>query len=154
MLVGETLYLVVIDQAGLRIDAVLHCVEVFSGEVYFRAMCQMATVSQAHTEDRIARLQQCIKGGRIRLRTGKCIKGGRIRLRTGMRLYVRVVRTEQFFRALDGKTFGNVNILAAAVVTHSRIAFGVFIGQYRALRFQHSWTRVVLRGVSGFGALV
>jgi hypothetical protein len=39
---------------------------------------------------------------------------------------------------------GDVDVLAAAVIALAWIAFGVLVGQYRALRFQHPRAGVVL----------
>ena len=54
-----------------------------------------------------------------------------------MRLHVREAASEQLGHPLDRERFGDVHILAAAVVALSRQPFGVFIGENRALGFQH-----------------
>ena len=70
--------------------------------------------------------------------------GGGICLRAGVRLHVRVRGAEEFLRAIDRELLGDVDILASAVVALARIAFGVLVGQHRALRFQHARTCIVL----------
>jgi hypothetical protein len=45
--------------------------------------------------------------------------------------------TEQLLGAVDGQVFGDVDVLAATVVALARVAFGVFVGQDRALRLHH-----------------
>src|SRR5579885_3465883 len=61
-----------------------------------------------------------------------------------MRLHVGVGRAEEFLRAVDGELLGDIDILAAAVIALARIAFRVFVGQYRALRLEHARARVIL----------
>ena len=46
-------------------------------------------------------------------------------------------RAEQLLGALDRQRLGDVDPFAAAVIAIARIAFGVFVGHHRALRFQH-----------------
>jgi hypothetical protein len=54
-----------------------------------------------------------------------------------MRLDVGEAAVEQALGALDRQRFGNVDVLAAAVVAPSGIALGVLVGQDRALRLEH-----------------
>ena len=84
-------------------------------------MRQVATVGKRHSEDRIARLHGC--------KVHSCIG-----LTAGVRLYVRHVSVEQFFAAFDGKRLGYIDVLAATVVTLAGVAFGVLVGELRALR--------------------
>ena len=53
---------------------------------------------------------------------------------------------EQLGHALDGQRLGDVDELAAAVIAPARQAFGIFVGEHRALRFQHRARDDVLRG--------
>ncbi len=71
---------------------------------------------------------------------------GGVGLRAGVRLHVGVVGAEQLLGAVDGQLLGDVDVLAAAVVALARIAFGVLVGQHRALRLEHARAGVVLRG--------
>ena len=63
-----------------------------------------------------------------------------------MRLHVGVIGTEQFLGAVNGQLFNNINVLAATVVALARIALGVLVGQYGALRLHDCRAGVVLRG--------
>ncbi len=63
-----------------------------------------------------------------------------------MRLHVGELAAEQFGDALDRQPLGDVDELAAAVIALARQAFGIFVGQHRALRFQHRARDDVLRG--------
>ena len=47
------------------------------------------------------------------------------------------LRAEQLLGALDRQRLGDVDEFAAAVIAVARIAFGIFVGHHRALRFQH-----------------
>ena len=62
-----------------------------------------------------------------------------------MRLDVGVVGAEQLLGARDGERLDYVDVLAAAVVALARIAFGVFVGHHRALRFEHRLAHDVFR---------
>ncbi len=66
--------------------------------------------------------------------------------RAGVRLHVGEAAAEQLLRALDGEVLGDVDELAAAVVALAGIAFGVLVGQHRALRLQHGAGDDVLGG--------
>jgi hypothetical protein len=132
MLGGEALDLVVVDLAGIRLHAVLHRLEQLPGEVHLRAVREVPTVIEAHAEDRVARRQQR-EIHRL------------VRLRPRVRLHVRERGAEQRLRALDRQPFGDVDELATAVVALARVAFGVLVGEHRALCREDPRTRVVLR---------
>ena len=85
------------------------------GEVDLGAVSEMAAVIEAHAENRIARLHQRKVGSGVRLRAG-------------VRLHVRVVGAEQLLRPIDRQLLGDVDVLAAAVVTLTRITFRVLVG--------------------------
>ena len=57
--------------------------------------------------------------------------------RAGMRLHVGEAAAEQFGHPLDREPLDNVDELAAAVIALARQAFGIFVGQHRALRLKH-----------------
>src|SRR5690349_4597306 len=90
----------------------------------------MAAMSERHTEHRIARVQ-----GREKHRL--------VRLCSRMRLNVRVTGSEQLFRAIDRELLGDVDVLAAAVITLPGITFGVLVRKHRALRMQNARARVI-----------
>ena len=116
-------------------DRVPYCtaLEQLAGEIDLGAVREMAAVIEAHAEDRVARLDQ------------REVRRG-VGLRARVRLHVGVVGAEQFLGAIDGELLGDVDELAAAVVALARIAFGVLVGEHRALRFEHARAGVVLRG--------
>ena len=60
-----------------------------------------------------------------------------VHLAAGVRLHVGELRAEQLLGALDRQRLGDVDPFAAAVIARARIAFGIFVGHHRALRFQH-----------------
>ena len=55
------------------------------------------------------------------------------------------LQPNKFCHALDRQPFGDVDELAAAVIALARQAFGIFVGEHRALRFQHRARDDVLR---------
>jgi len=67
------------------------------------------------------------------------------RLRAGVRLNIGEIAIEQLLRALDRQLFGNVHKFAAAVIPASRITLGIFVGENRALGFEHRAGDDVLR---------
>ena len=69
-----------------------------------------------------------------------------IGLAARMRLHVGVVGAEQALDAIDGQLLDHVDVLAATVVALAGIAFGVLVGQHRALGLEHARAGVVLRG--------
>ncbi len=73
-------------------------------------------------------------------------EGRSVGLRAGVRLHVDVLAAEDLPRAIAGQVLHDVGILAAAVVTASRIALGIFIGEDRAGGFQHRFRNKVFAG--------
>src|SRR5439155_14763166 len=71
---------------------------------------------------------------------------GLVGLGTRMGLHVGEAAIEQLLGALDGEGLDLVDILAAAIVAPARIAFGIFIGIDRALRFEDGARDDVLGG--------
>ena len=94
-------------------------------------MREVAACGKRHAEDCVARLQQRQEHGLVGLRTG-------------MRLHIDELRAKQLFRTLDGKCLNNIDMLAAAVIAAAGIAFGIFVGQNRALRLQNTGADDVL----------
>src|SRR6185436_7475119 len=79
---GQTLDFVVIDQAGVGVDAVLDSVVELARGRHLGAVGQVTAVCQAHAQNGVARLNQC----QVNRAVGR---------RTGMRLNVGVVSAEQ-----------------------------------------------------------
>src|SRR5690606_4858489 len=129
---SQALDFVVVDQAGVG-DAVLHGVVDLAGEVAAGAGGQVAAVGQAHAQYGVARLDQRLEHGGVGLRAG-------------VRLDVGVIGAEQLLGAVDGQLLDDVDVLAAAVITLARVAFGVLVGQHAALGFHHRRAGVVLGG--------
>jgi hypothetical protein len=63
-----------------------------------------------------------------------------------VRLDVGETTSEKLRNPFNGQRFRHVNILAAAIVAPARQAFGIFVGEDRALRFQHRAADVVFGG--------
>ncbi len=133
MLACEIGYSVVIDFARLRVDTVLDSLKDLAGEIHFRSMRQMATIRQAHTEQRVTGLHH------------RQISGG-VGLRARVRLHVGVICAEHGLGSVDRQLLGNVDVLAPAVVALARVTFGVLVRQYRTLCVEHAGARVVFRG--------
>ena len=55
---GHRLQLVVVNQTGVMVDAVLHRLINLAGKIDRRAVGQVAPVRQAHTHDRVTGLEQ------------------------------------------------------------------------------------------------
>ena len=93
----------------------------------------MPAGGERHAENRVAGLQQRQKHRLI----------GR---RPGMRLHIGEAAPEQARRALDRQTLGDIDELAAAVITPSGITLGILVRQDRALRLEHRARDDVLAG--------
>ena len=87
-------------------------------------MGQVAAGGEAHAHDRVAGLEQ-----RQHHRA--------VRLRARMRLDVGEAAAEQLLGALDRQRLDLVGRSAALIVAPARIAFGIFVGEHRALRLEH-----------------
>ena len=93
----------------------------------------MAAVVERHAHDRVAGFEQRHVGGVVGLGAG-------------MGLDVCVLGSEQRLGAVDRELLGDVDLLAAAVVTAAGVALGVLVGQHRAGRVEHRLRDEVLRG--------
>ena len=98
-----------------------------------RAVGEMAAAGEVQSHVGIARLQ-------------KREKHGLIGLGAGMRLHIGEGAVEKLPGAFDRQVLGNIHILAAAIVAAPRIALGIFVGQDRALGFQHGARHDILGG--------
>ena len=121
-----------VDDLVLAPHRVMRGLEPFAGHVDRRAVGEMAAGGEIESHEGIAGLQQRQKH---RL----------VHLAAGVRLHVGEAGAEQLLGALDRQRLGDVDPLAAAVIALARIAFGVFVGHHRALRFQHRTADDVFR---------
>ena len=113
-----------VDELVFAAHGVMRGLEPLAGHVDRRAVGEMAAGGEIETHEGIAGLQQRQKH---RL----------IHLAAGIGLHVGEAGAEQLLGALDRERLHHVHPFAAAVVAIARIAFGIFVGQHRALRFQH-----------------
>ena len=121
---GERRNLVVVDQCILTTHPILNGVEPFARLVGLGAMREMATGSQRHPQNGVARFDQRLEHPLIGLRP-----------RT--RLNVRETTAKKALRPVDREVLRNIDELASAVVALARIAFGIFVGEDGALGFKH-----------------
>src|SRR5690606_25213874 len=97
------------------------------------AMRQMAARLEVETKDRVTGRQQ-----REEYRL--------IGLASRVRLHIRISAAEKLVQALYCEVFDHIDIGAAAIVAPVWIAFGVFVGENRALRFQNGGAYKILGG--------
>ena len=128
----ELAHLVHVDAVVVAAHAVGHRLEPLARHVDRRAVGQMAAGGEIEAQEGVAGLHQRHERRGI---------GGR----AGMRLHVREPAAEQLGNPFDRQRFGDVDVLAAAVIAPARQPFGVFVGQHRALRFEHRPADDVLR---------
>ena len=124
---------VIVDPAIVRGDAVVDDLVELAGKVRLVPVGEVAAVGQIHGEDAVARFEDAEIDGHV------C-------LTAAVRLDIRMIGTEKFFRPLDGERLHRVDMLAAAVPAAPRISLGVFVGQARSLRLHHGPAGEVLRG--------
>ncbi len=132
MLVRQSFGGVVVDELGLRVEAVGDDVEPFAADVDRRTVRQVSAVGEVHAEDRVARLQ---RGQEDSL----------VGLRSRMRLDVGEVGVEELLRPVDRQLLDDVDVLAAAVIALARIALRILVRELGTLRRHHGRARVVLR---------
>ncbi|CUH43720.1 hypothetical protein RUM4293_02615 [Ruegeria atlantica] len=120
----QRLDLIIVQHVVFFADAILHRIEPLARLVGARAVGQVTACVQAHAQNGVAGLDQCLEHALVGLRA-------RVRLHVGK------AAAKQLFGAVDGQVLGDVHVLAAAIVTPSGIAFGVFVGHHRALCFHH-----------------
>ena len=132
VLFGEPFDLVHVDEMVLAADAIGHDLEPLARHVDRRAVGEMAAGGEVQPHEGIAGLHQRHEHFGI--------GGG-----AGMRLDVGEAAAEQSGHPLDRQPLGNIDELAAAVIAPARQAFGILVGQHRALRFEHGAADDVLR---------
>lgn len=62
-----------------------------------------------------------------------------------MWLHVAVIRIEELLDTVARQFFGIIDILAAAIISLARVAFGVFIGHYLAHGLENGMANMVFR---------
>ena len=133
VLAGQLFHLVVVDQAGVVVQAVLDGVVHLAGEIRLGTVGQVTAGVQAHAEHGVAGLEH----RHVDRRVG---------LGAGVGLDVGPVGAEQLAGAFDGQVLDHVHVFAAAVVALARVALGVLVGEYGALGFHGPGRGVVLGG--------
>ena len=131
VLFGQPFDLRHIDKMVVAAHPVGHHLEPFARHIDRRAVGQMPACGEIEPHERVAGLHQCHEHFGI---------GGR----TGMRLHIGETAAEQLCHPIDRHTLGDIDELAATVVALARQAFGIFVGQHRALRFEHGAADKVL----------
>src|SRR3989344_7028158 len=112
---------------------ILHGIIVPAREVHGMPMREMAAVVKAHPHERVSQPKE-----REEHRL--------VRRRAGIRLDVHVLRAKKFFRPLYGKRFNLVYVFLPAVISLSRISFGITIlGRYGQC-FKHRQRCYVIGG--------
>ena len=122
-----------VQKLVLAPHAIGHRLEPFAAHVDGRAMGQMPARRQIQPHESIARIEQRQKHRLVHLAAGIGLDIGK-------------ARAEQRLGPFDGQGFDHIGIFAAAVIALARIAFGIFVGQHRALGFQHRFGNDVLAG--------
>ncbi|MPN05301.1 hypothetical protein SDC9_152551 [bioreactor metagenome] len=87
-------------------------------------MSQVTAMGKIHTHDGVAWFQE----GKINSSIG---------ISAGMSLHVGMFSAKKFFSTFDSQRFNFIDVFTAAVITVSRIAFRVFIGQHGAHGFHN-----------------
>ena len=96
-------------------------------------MRQVSAMRQIHAQDLIAVLDRREIDGHVRLRAA-------------VRLHIRMIRAEQLLRAIDRRLLDYICPFTAAVVAFAGIAFGIFVGEDGAGRFEHGFANKVFAG--------
>jgi hypothetical protein len=124
MLPRQALELVMVDEMVVGAHAILNSVEPLARLGRRGAVGEMPAGREAQAHNRVARLQQGHHHGPIGL-------GARMRLDVGE------AAVEQLLRPLDCQRLDRVRRSAALVIAAAGIAFGIFVGEHRALRLEH-----------------
>lgn len=101
-----------------------------AGEIHLRAVRQMSALREIHSQVSVARFEH----RQIHRHVG---------LRTGVWLDIGVLGSEELFRSRDRQAFDDIHKLTATVVAATWIAFGVFVGEDCAGRFEDCGTGVI-----------
>ena len=123
---------VVVDDLGLRIDAVGFRMVKLARKVRRAAVGKMAAVVEAHTQNGVTGLDQ----REVRRQ---------VRVRAGMGLNVRELRAVELAGAIAREILHDVDLLTAAVVALAGITFRVLVGEHAAHGLHDSRASEVLR---------
>ncbi len=123
-LFGLLRHFIHVDDLILAPHRVVRGLEPFAGHVDRRAMGEMPAGGEIEAHEHVAGLQEREKH---RL----------IHLAAGVGLDVGETRAEEFLGAIDRERLRDVDPFTTAVIAIARVAFGIFVGHHRALRFQH-----------------
>ena len=123
-LLGNLFHLVVIDGLGVAAHVIKRGAIELAAEAQSMTVREVTAVRKIEAENGVTRRENS--------RVGRSVG-----LRAGVRLHVDVLAAEELAGAIAGQILHDVGILAAAVVTASRIALGIFIGEDRAGCLQH-----------------
>ncbi len=122
-----------VNAEGFGVDSVGFGMVEAPREVDLHTVGQVSAMVEREAEHGVARLDECLVDGCV----GLC---------AGVGLHVDVFGTEQTLGAFAGDGFDLIDLLAAAVVAASRIAFGILVGQHGALCLKHCTRHEVFRG--------
>ena len=125
--------LVHVDEVRLRRHLVRGDLVELARDVDLHPVREVAAVRQREAHHRVARVEQ------------RVVDGG-VRLGAGVRLHVGVVGAEQRLRAIDRELLDDVDVLAAAVVALAGIALGVLVREDAPLRLEDRGGHEVLAG--------
>ncbi len=114
-LYGDFFHFVVVDNLRFLAYAVGNDIEIFTRNIYGRAVRKVSAVRQIHTHNSVAGL----KSGEKHRQVCACARMG---------LNVAVLATENLFNTFARQIFGNIHKLTAAVVAVSGISLGILIG--------------------------
>ena len=107
-------HFIVIDDVRIVGNAIGNEVVIFTGDIYGRTVCKVTTVSQAHTHNGVAGIDE----GEV----DRCVS-----LRAAVRLNVCELSAEELLCSFDSEIFNHVDALASAVVTLCGVTLGILI---------------------------
>ena len=133
VLQGQAADLVIVQQAGRRIQAVVHGIEPLAGDAGLGTVGQVTTVAQVQTQDGVAGL-------------GKGQVNGQIGWTAGIGLNVGMFGAKQLLGPFDSDELHRVTVHLALVKTGTGIAFGIFVLENGTASLQHGLGGVVFAG--------
>ena len=132
VLAGELRHLLHVDPVVVAAHAIRHHLEPLAGHVDGRAVGQVPAGGEVEPHEGVAGRHQRHEGGGV--------GGG-----AGVRLHICETTSEKPGNPFDRQIFCDVDELAAAIIALARQAFGILVGEHRALRFEHRAADDVLR---------
>ena len=130
---GHALHLVVIDEAGLLVEAIGDGLVEDAGGVDGRTVGQVTAVGEVEAHERVSRAED----GHFDRQVG---------LGAGMGLDIGIFGPVDGLEPVNGQLLDLVDDLAAAVIAVTGIALGVFVGADGTHRLQHLVGDIVFRG--------